>query len=86
MIAEYQKLLFAEGWRPASNQQRETLHPTGPHGAPAALWLERPVSSNCSQLLSFQIEPFQFLEDEVRPAIIIFDQYEQVCDDERRTN
>lgn len=82
-IAEYQNILRAQGWLIAERNDRESLFPSGLHGRPDALWLERPITPKCSELTSVHFAPIETRDDGLRVGMFILSGYEQVCDGDR---
>lgn len=81
VIFEYETALLRQGWRLTDQNDRASLFPSSRHGAPYALWLERPTTRGCFELLSVHVSPIETVEGPPEPELGIFflDGYEPLC-------
>lgn len=85
-IFEYEATLIENGWRLSEDQTRESNFPSSIHGKPAALWFERPIDAECSELLSVHLMPIETREDGAILGMFFFDGYEPACGDARNAS
>jgi hypothetical protein len=83
-VFEYEAILVENGWRLSEDQTRESSFPSSMHGKPTALWFERPIDAECSELLSVHLTPIETPEEGAILGMFFFDGYDPACADARK--